>query len=351
MIISKISKVKWWTNNKQWYENLGYTFTKYRDEFEVKVEDLMPCSGAQVELICDYCGEPISVVYVTYLNNRKKTIIQNDCCIKCRPIKSKEVMLLTYGMHSAQVPEIREKYKQTCLDRYGVENVFQDEDIKLKQNKTMVKKYGAPNLMQIDTFKTEMHDKIKEKYGVDNISQSEEIKLRKQETCFSNYGVLYPAQSEEIQLKMRNTMNDRYGVEYPSQSQTIRAKMTESYYKNGTCKTSKQQLEIYSLLLNNGYIVELNYPVSRLNLDVAIFINDIKIDLEYDGIYWHQHKVESDYKRDLFLMDNNWSIIRIIADKEVPSLIQLQQLIQKVIKSNNKKIIYNLKEELINNGK
>ena len=43
MIISKISKVKWWTNNKQWYENLGYTFTKYRDEFEVKVEDLMPC--------------------------------------------------------------------------------------------------------------------------------------------------------------------------------------------------------------------------------------------------------------------------------------------------------------------
>ena len=50
---------------------------------------------------------------------------------------------------------------------------------------------------------------------------------------------------------------------------------------------SSQQLKIYEMLLDE-YKVELNYPLSQLNLDIAIFIGDIKIDLEYDGWYWHQ---------------------------------------------------------------
>lgn len=45
--------MKWNTNNKTWYESKGYVFTKYKDEFKVKVEDLPFGSGAIIEVKCD----------------------------------------------------------------------------------------------------------------------------------------------------------------------------------------------------------------------------------------------------------------------------------------------------------
>lgn len=39
-LISKTVMVRWHSINKKWYESKGYIYTKYKDEFEVKVEDL-----------------------------------------------------------------------------------------------------------------------------------------------------------------------------------------------------------------------------------------------------------------------------------------------------------------------
>jgi len=61
MLITKIVKMKWWVNNKEWYENKGYKFTKYKDNFKVKVEDLTKQSHIKVEVKCDEC-EKISFV-------------------------------------------------------------------------------------------------------------------------------------------------------------------------------------------------------------------------------------------------------------------------------------------------
>ena len=50
-------KIKWHQTNKRHYEKLGYVFTKWGDEFEVKVEDLPKGSIVKVQCICDGCGE------------------------------------------------------------------------------------------------------------------------------------------------------------------------------------------------------------------------------------------------------------------------------------------------------
>ena len=39
-LITETVKVKWGTNNRKYYIDLGYKFTKMGDEFEVKVEHL-----------------------------------------------------------------------------------------------------------------------------------------------------------------------------------------------------------------------------------------------------------------------------------------------------------------------
>ena len=47
--------MKWNPRNKKYYEELGYVFTTYGDEFEVKVEDLAKGSMYKVQCICDNC--------------------------------------------------------------------------------------------------------------------------------------------------------------------------------------------------------------------------------------------------------------------------------------------------------
>jgi hypothetical protein len=68
--------------------------------------------------------------------------------------------------------EIQEKYKQSCLEKYGVDNSFKSEEVK---------------------------DQIKRKYlenfGVDNPSRSEIIKEKKIHTCLKNFGVTSWAKS------------------------------------------------------------------------------------------------------------------------------------------------------------
>jgi len=59
MLITKEVTTKWSPSNKKWYENKGYIFTKWNDEFEAKVEDLQDFSHMLVDVQCDHCGEII----------------------------------------------------------------------------------------------------------------------------------------------------------------------------------------------------------------------------------------------------------------------------------------------------
>ena len=65
-LVNKPVKVKWHPKTKKHYESLGYIFTKYGDEFEVKIEDLTEGSKTKVGCSCDCCGEPLVREYRVY---------------------------------------------------------------------------------------------------------------------------------------------------------------------------------------------------------------------------------------------------------------------------------------------
>ena len=120
---------------------------------------------------------------------------------------------------------------------------------------------------------------------------------------------------------------------YSSQRQDVKEKIAVAFYEKGSQKTSSQQLEIYNILKENNYKVELNYPVSNVTLDVAIFIGEIKIDLEYDGWYWHQNS-QKDRKRDEFLKSKGWKVLRIRSGRKIPTYAQVEESINKLIDSS-----------------
>ena len=195
----------------------------------------------------------------------------------------------------------------------------------LKRKESTIKLYGVENVFQLK----EMQDKMKiiniEKYGVENVFYLKEFQDKAKQTCL-----------------------EKYGVEYYNQTEKSIEQRVKSFYKNGSCRTSSQQLEIFNILKDNNYNVELNLPVSRCNLDIALHINNINIDIEYDG--WHWHDSQRDRKRDEFLKSQGWKVFRIKSGHKIPSLKQIQEGIFKLINTDRtytQIVLDDWKEEIV----
>jgi len=111
VLLTKTVMVKWNPANKEWYENKGYIFTKWKDEFEVKVEDLTDGSHSIVEVLCDYCNSKIiPKEYRDYLRKKEISTINKDCCYDCKTLKTKESNLSNYNVeYVSQIQEVKER--------------------------------------------------------------------------------------------------------------------------------------------------------------------------------------------------------------------------------------------------
>jgi len=80
----------WCSTNKKHYISRGYPFTKYKDEFEVKVEDLPDSSSMEVKVKCDECEKILKNIiwrnYIRYVKEDGKYYCQK-CATKIFSIK------------------------------------------------------------------------------------------------------------------------------------------------------------------------------------------------------------------------------------------------------------------------
>jgi len=236
MLVSKTAILKYSGYVASYYGAKGYLVeNKKGSSCEIKVEDLSPNSNAPVDVICDFCGKDFSMEYNKYLSTKDS----GNCCYDCRRIKSKKTNVERYGVEdTSQLQWVKDKRKETCLDRFGFISNLCSEETK---------------------------DKIKSTnrllYGVDYVSQSEMFKEKTKETNLEKYGYENPMQNEEVKNKVR-----------------------KSLYENGTCASSKGQNYVHNLL--GG---EKNYFIGYYNVD--IFFEKLNIYLEYDG---SGHKLQVD---------------------------------------------------------
>jgi len=108
-----------------------------------------------------------------------------------------------------------ERRKQTNIQKYNHENVFQNEDIKKKIKETNLKKYGVEHHMQLEKMKEQVKKTCKEKYGVDFAFHTEQSFEKIYKTCEERYGVKFPLQSPVIQAKITHTFLLKIGVKRP----------------------------------------------------------------------------------------------------------------------------------------
>jgi very-short-patch-repair endonuclease len=330
---------------------LGYRGI-YKSKTDVRICDLSPSSNVKIRVTCDYCGNEFLKSYKSYLEGRSK--IEKDACKKCCHLKQQEILFAEYGVTSPfRIPYVINKIKETNKTLYGCENVFSSEEIKNKIKDTNMEKYGAPCVMQTEYYTDKKNKTMLERYGTLNISQVDDIKERKKRTFMERYGYESPLQNEAVKSKIRETNRAKYGVDYYVQTEEFKQKYREScqkkygvehpnknkehmsnkintFTKNDKYPTSKQQREIFNKIKLLYDEVSLNHPVHTCVCDVAMFVDNIKIDIEYDGWYWHQD-YQRDRRRDEYLKSQGWKILRIKSGHKMPTTEQLKDTISKLL--------------------
>lgn len=123
-LISETVIIKWNPKNRKWFEEKGYKFTKYKDEFVVKVKDLSNCSHASVNVKCDYegCLNPyLNVEWCNYLKCVKNDgkYYCNNCAIKLFGANKQRKTKLEKGKSFEEW--CIEHNRQDVLDRWDYE--------------------------------------------------------------------------------------------------------------------------------------------------------------------------------------------------------------------------------------
>ncbi len=256
-----------------------------------------------------YCGNKLK--FISF-----KKGYYNHCSIKC----------------SNNDEKVKNKYKNTCLEKYGVENVFQFEDVKDKikksnlerygveypqqsemiHNKTIIsnlERYGVEHPLQSEEIKIKTKETILEKYGVENPSQVEEIKRKKRETSLFNYGVDNPAKSNEIKEKTIISNLKRYGVEYPQQLEMVKNKISDSKSINmRNYYNEKRNVNCFVYVVESKIKNKIKIGITS---NLKNRIKDIKKDFGEDSIYvFFQYFVNaSDWECYLHNKYNNFCLV------------------------------------------
>ena len=83
---------------------------------------------------------------------------------------------------------------------------------------------------------------------------------------------------------------------------------------------------VYILCLSIKKEVE----VGRFTMDCLLMIEGIKIDVEYDGIYWHQSRHHYDVWRDQKMFANGYKVLRIVSKGKMPTFEQIIEAVDKL---------------------
>ena len=302
MILDKFLRIKIKGKYQNHYLKLGYSLEE--EYTDVKIEDIMKTSHYMVKVQCDYCNNITSTQLRRVINKEKY------CCSRCKST-TKLTNLEKYGVENPfELDIFQEKSKKTNLEKFGTEFPNKNEKVKEKRLKTNLEKYNIENVFQLNKIKEQIKKTNLEKYGVEFSLQDESIKTKKNQTTLKKYGNEIYNKSEESKkntiigqhpnyIKYLNNnislfkcdLNKDHDFEINVDNFHSRLKyklyLCTTCYPIGVQKSIKEkQLLEYIQTIYNGEIIS-SY---RDGLEIDIYLPELKIGIEFNGLYWHSNK-------------------------------------------------------------
>jgi hypothetical protein len=259
----------------------------------------------------------------------------------------------------SKTDEYNDKVKSTTLERYGAEHYSRTIEYKTRTESTNLERYGVTNPMMLRENKDKVRDtfneryggftlnsevlinKVKctnlERYGVEYYSKTDEYKNKVKSTNLERWGNEYYTKTDDYKVKSRKTFhnnwdanhthlsslyrknnfkidNDGSFIEYVGESMS-RFKCDLGHNFEISCtnftdrkknniplctvchpignSTSLKEIELYDYInsIYNGKIIQ-SY---RDGLEIDIYLPELNLGFEFNGIYWHCDKYKDKY--------------------------------------------------------
>lgn len=317
--------------------------------------------------------------------------------------KLKDKFIENWGVDNpSKVKEVRDKARETMVERFGVEYALQNNDIFEKMLNNNIEKWGFEYYSQTDEYKEKFKKTCIENWGVDNYSKTDEYKDKIRKTSIKNWGVDNPSKSEKIKEKIKNTNTKKYGYDHISKNCEYRTKYKISNHKNyinyigdgislfscdkninhtfeihidnfikrlesnnpicticnpiGDLKSIKEkELYLFTKSIYDGEIIQ-SY---RDGLEIDIYLPELKIGLEFNGLYWHSefnkdknyHIDKTKYFEDrgiriIHIWEDDWTLNREIVKSQIMNWVGLSKkifarkcILKKISNTESKKFL------------
>ena len=307
---------------KEIYE---YLINRYNDSQSLKETVYRINFGYDVRPVCENCGKPIK--FLGKPSRMWKTYCSNQCRYSLNRLnKYKQTCLEKYGVEYAQQSnKVKDKAKQTCIEKYGVEHYTNRE----KSKQTCLEKYGVESNLNIPEVKEKIKQTCLEKYGVEYILQSKEFREKSKQTCIEKYGVEFSAQADVVKEKIKQTCLEKYGVPNGGGSKESLEKIKQTCLKrygvpngggskqsldkiantkrkNHSFTTSKPEENLYQEIKSIYPSVIRQYKESRYPYNCDFYIPELDMFIELQGSWTHgKHPYNEKSNQDQLIL-NKW---------------------------------------------
>lgn len=261
--------------------------------------------------------------------------IENVMQLESSKIKAKKSNLDRWGTENPNELEvIKDKIKKTNINRYGSTSYIKTKEFKIKSKKSNLDRWGTENPNELEVIKNKIKETSLKKWGVENYTQTDEYKIKSKKTSFKKWGVENYTKTDEYKNKIKKHNFERWGSEtiqyseeyrkenykiaqHPNYIKFIISEKCSEFkcdcgedhnfilgidnfyhrikYSNPLCticypigdSKSIKEVELYKFINNlyNGDIIQ-SY---RDGLEIDIYLPELKIGFEFNGLYWHSN--------------------------------------------------------------
>lgn len=163
-----------------------------------------------VTKICEYCNNKFEA---NYYKRHIRRFCSKKCANACPDTKKKIVdsqkktFNEKYGTdHPMKTEQTKQNFKKSMKQKYGVEHALQHKDCIQKLTQTKIQRYNDPNFNNEPLRKQTC---IK-KYGTENVRQSDYYKHKYKQTCIQKYGVEHASKSTSYKDSHKKLMFEKF---------------------------------------------------------------------------------------------------------------------------------------------
>ena len=313
---------------------INYCYINNLNDLPFKEKVFLSINNLNSKPICKNpnCKNPVkfknmSLGFLKYCSNR---------CIGSDPdiIKKKEELSISkFGTKTpAESKEIKDKIIKTNQKKYGGNSAMSSNEIKVKSKETLIKNWGVDNPSKSNIILEKRVDKFKE--NIDSYKESYKKK------SIEKYGVNHPWMVKEIHektilktnLTKNKTLLDNIEKKLTDNELYDLVSIDYNIYKRGIeihCKTcdsnfninreefhlriknktklctlcnpiysgkSGMEMELYDFI-NKNYSGEILLNSRKIipPTEIDIYLPELKIGFEFNGLFWHSDKMKSKY--------------------------------------------------------